>query len=229
MNKDIILRCNQVQKRYNDLQIDNQILNGVDLNVYKGEKIAILGISGSGKTTLLNLLAGLDLPTSGYIELMGVNYSKKSINQRAKLRNQWLGFVYQLHHLLPDFTALENVMMPLMIKNNIPRSVAQEKATEILTKTGLFNRIMHRPSALSGGERQRVAIARALVTKPKCVLADEPTGNLDSKRSEDIFSMMTSLSDENGTSFIVVTHDEKLAKKMDKIYMLDNGVLTLNQ
>ncbi|MBK2107144.1 lipoprotein-releasing ABC transporter ATP-binding protein LolD [Francisella philomiragia] len=224
---NIVLSCKNVSKSYTEFKTDIAILKNVNLEINKGEKVAILGLSGSGKTTLLNVLGGLDKCSSGEVMLMGERFDNQSVNKRAKMRNKHLGFIYQLHHLLPEFTAIENVMIPLAITKKYTKKESIKLANEILTKVGLEHRAHHKPAELSGGERQRVAIARALVTNPNCILADEPTGNLDSQRSESIFALMQQLSDDFGTSFVIVTHDEKLAGRMNKIYRLVDGELEL--
>ncbi|MEY8703268.1 lipoprotein-releasing ABC transporter ATP-binding protein LolD [Francisella philomiragia] len=224
---NIVLSCKNVSKSYTEFKTDIAILKNVNLEINKGEKVAILGLSGSGKTTLLNVLGGLDKCSSGEVMLMGERFDNQSVNKRAKMRNKHLGFIYQLHHLLPEFTAIENVMIPLAITKKYTKKESIKLANEILTKVGLEHRAHHKPAELSGGERQRVAIARALVTNPNCILADEPTGNLDSQRSESIFALMQQLSDDFGTSFVIVTHDEKLASRMNKIYRLVDGELEL--
>ena len=218
-----VISCKNITKKYSEFKDDVSVLEGVNFDILKGEKVAILGLSGSGKTTLLNLLGGLDDPTSGEILLMGNKLNGISQNKKARLRNLHLGFIYQLHHLLPEFSAIENVMMPLAITGKYNKNESISMAKEILAKVGLEHRMNHKPAELSGGERQRVAIARALVAKPDCILADEPTGNLDSERSESIFNLMQNLSQEYGVSFVVVTHDENLAKKMDRVYRLVKG------
>lgn len=224
---NIVLSCKNVSKSYTEFKTDIAILKSVNLEINKGEKVAILGLSGSGKTTLLNVLGGLDKCSSGEVMLMGERFDNQSVNKRAKMRNKHLGFIYQLHHLLPEFTAIENVMIPLAITKKYTKKESIKLANEILTKVGLEHRAHHKPAELSGGERQRVAIARALVTNPNCILADEPTGNLDSQRSESIFALMQQLSDDFGTSFVIVTHDERLASRMNKIYRLVDGELEL--
>lgn len=224
---DIVLSCENVSKKYTEFKNDLAILKGINLDIKKGEKVAILGLSGSGKTTLLNVLGGLDKCSSGQVNLMGDRFDNQSANKRAIMRNKHLGFIYQLHHLLPEFTAIENVMIPLAITKKYGKKESTKHATEILAKVGLEHRANHKPAELSGGERQRVAIARALVTNPNCILADEPTGNLDSQRSESIFALMQQLSDDFGTSFVIVTHDEKLASRMDKVYRLTDGEIEL--
>ncbi|QIV95894.1 lipoprotein-releasing system ATP-binding protein [Allofrancisella inopinata] len=227
MSKEIVLSCKNVSKQYTEFKSVIDILKDLDLNIHKGEKIAILGLSGSGKTTLLNILGGLDKCTAGEVYLMGERFDNQSVNKRALMRNKHLGFIYQLHHLLPEFTAIENVMIPLAITKKYTKKESIKLAQEILTKVGLTERFEHKPAELSGGERQRVAIARALVTNPNCILADEPTGNLDGQRSESIFQLIQQLSQDFGTSFVIVTHDEQLASRMDKIYRLVDGQLVL--
>ncbi|MFV9931734.1 MAG: ABC transporter ATP-binding protein [Francisella endosymbiont of Hyalomma asiaticum] len=224
---DVVLSCKKVSKKYTEFKTDIAILKDTNLEIKKGEKVAILGLSGSGKTTLLNVLGGLDKCSAGEVYLMGERFDNQSVNKRAKMRNKHLGFIYQLHHLLLEFTAIENVMIPLAITKKYSKKESINLANEILTKVGLKHRAHHKPAELSGGERQRVAIARALVTNPNCILADEPTGNLDSQRSESIFALMQQLSDDFETSFVIVTHDEKLASRMNTIYRLVDGELEL--
>ena len=221
-----ILRCEQLGMTYSEGPNDVEVLKNVDLQIDKGERIAIVGTSGSGKSTLLHLLGGLDLPTTGSVWIDGQEMSGVSDKKRGEIRNRYLGFVYQFHHLLPEFTAVENVAMPLLIRG-VDTAEANATASEILSEIGLGHRLEHRPIELSGGERQRAAIARALVSNPSCVLADEPTGNLDHKTAETVFDMMLSLNQRSGTALVMVTHDLNLAARMDKVYSLEDGVLQL--
>ncbi len=219
-----VIQCQQLGKRFREGQLDVSVLNTVNLTVQVGDKIAIVGSSGSGKSTLLHLLGGLDLPTQGHVEVMGQRMDQLSDSARGQLRNQSLGFIYQFHHLLPEFSALENVAMPLLIRG-VRVAEATEQAEAMLGKVGLSQRLDHKPGQLSGGERQRAAIARALVTRPQAVLADEPTGNLDQHTAEQVFGLMQELNDELRTAFVVVTHDLVLARRLDQAYQLQDGDL----
>ena len=223
MNK-VVLKCDNVSKSYKDGQLNVNVLNQLRLEVLEGQSVSIIGSSGSGKSTLMHILGGLDKPTSGSVVLMGQDLGQLGQKQLGLLRNQYLGFVYQFHHLLPEFSALENVMMPLLI-GKMKKAEAEQRAVEMLEKAGLKQRIQHRPSELSGGERQRAAIARALVTRPKCLLADEPTGNLDRKNAQNVLDMMLDLKSELNTSLIVVTHDDELAGRFDRVMLMHDGRL----
>lgn len=221
---NIILSCTNLTKVYVDGPRRVEVLKSVSLEINEGELVAIMGSSGSGKSTLLHLLGGLDTVTSGEVTLAGQKLSGLSDKQRCSLRNHSLGFVYQFHHLLPEFNALENVAMPLLIRGDRVKD-AKEKAGELLSAVGLANRLEHRVGELSGGERQRAAVARALVTNPRCVLADEPTGNLDGKTGAQLFDLILSLQQQFKTSFVLVTHDQSLADKTGRVYRLVDGVL----
>ena len=219
-----VLICRNINKTYQDGSNATPVLHDVSLSIKTGEHVAILGSSGSGKSTLLHILGGLDKPSSGDVEFNGKSLVKLSGNALAKLRNDEMGFIYQFHHLLGEFTALENVAMPLRIRG-LPTKAAHSKAKVMLDEVGLSHRADHLPSTMSGGERQRVAIARALVTEPSVVLADEPTGNLDDSTGEQIYKLLTSLSEKKGTAFVVVTHDISLAAKMDRVLKIKDGRL----
>ncbi|MDO5356570.1 MAG: lipoprotein-releasing ABC transporter ATP-binding protein LolD [Conchiformibius sp.] len=219
-----VLECLNVGRTYRDGELNVEVLRDLNLNIQTGQSVSIIGASGSGKSTLLHLLGGLDTPTSGSIKLMGFNLASLNQARLGALRNQYLGFVYQFHHLLAEFSALENVMMPLLI-GKMPRAQAEAQALDMLDRVGLKQRALHRPTELSGGERQRAAIARALVKRPQCLLADEPTGNLDRKNARNILDMMLELKSELGTALVVVTHDDELAMRFERILTMQDGAL----
>ena len=222
---DAVVSCINLTKSYHDGNMSVNVLKGIHFSIHKGDRIAIVGPSGSGKSTLLHLLGGLDKPTSGQVFQQGFDWQRLSEKKRCQLRNHQLGFIYQFHHLLPEFSALENVAMPLLLAG-ISVVSAQQQAEELLDKVGLLERMQHKPSQLSGGERQRVAIARALVLKPHCVFADEPTGNLDNATAVKVFELMLDLNKQYNTALVIVTHDRQLAERMDRVMVLQEGGLS---
>jgi lipoprotein-releasing system ATP-binding protein len=220
-----VLSCFHLAKSYSDANSTLHVLRDIDLTIEQGEQVAIMGVSGSGKSTLLHLLGGLDTPTGGEIRIDGTAIGRLTAVQLGKLRNRALGFIYQFHHLLPEFSALENVAMPLLVRGVSPAKAAEE-AAGMLDRVGLSGRLTHKPGELSGGERQRAAVARALVTRPVCVLADEPTGNLDRKNADQVYDLMLELNREFSTSYLVVTHDPQIAQRMDRVLVLNDGYIT---
>jgi lipoprotein-releasing system ATP-binding protein len=221
---DVVLEARNVEKRFQQGPVTLEVLRGANVAIRAGERLAIVGASGSGKTTLLQILGGLDRPSNGHVLVDGKDIHELNERERGALRNSAIGFVYQFHHLLPEFSALENVAMPLMVRR-VPVKEAKERAAQLLDRVGLGARLTHRPSELSGGERQRAAVARALVTQPKVVLADEPTGNLDGNNAQQVFALMLELNRERQTSLAIVTHDLRIAARMDRALEIDGGIL----
>ena len=222
MTKSAVIQCEDISKRFVDGELETQVLHDINLTINAGDQIAIVGSSGSGKSTLLHLLGGLDTPTNGTVHIQGQDISELSVAAASKMRNKTLGFVYQFHHLLPELDAVENVALPLVIGGTKPKT-ALAQAAVLLEKVGLDHRLTHKPSELSGGERQRTAIARALITQPACLLADEPTGNLDHHTAEQVFDLMLELNANLDTALVIVTHDTTLANRMDKVLTLRDG------
>lgn len=225
MSNSSVIECRNLVRTFSEGKLRVEVLRGVNMTLESGEEVAVIGSSGSGKSTLLHCLGGLDIATTGDVRIGGSSLIKMSERERGALRNRMMGFVYQFHHLLPEFTALENVAMPLLIGGS-DVSAAKRRAGEMLEKVGLEHRLEHKPGELSGGERQRAAIARALVNRPRCMLADEPTGNLDRKTADQVYQLMLELNRDNGTSLLMVTHDLLLAEKMDRTLHLKDGVFT---
>jgi lipoprotein-releasing system ATP-binding protein len=222
--KEVVIECRGLAKTFTEVGAPVEVLKAIDLQLHAGQQLAVIGASGSGKSTLLHLLGGLDRPSAGSVLIGGRDIVRLSDAECGRVRNEMLGFVYQFHHLLPEFTALENVAMPLLIRG-VPLSEARERAAGLLRQVGLEQRVLHKPAELSGGERQRAAVARALVTRPACLLADEPTGNLDQRNAAQIYDMMLELNATQGTAMIIVTHDTNLAQRMDSVARLENGRL----